>query len=97
MKSDNIFLGGATVTSFYGERPAVVKVADFGESLDCQKWSCDEFKHRLGQASRGGAADHLPPEITAPGRKGGPNTFFLTSASPKGVKKRASSHVPKFI
>ena len=69
IKPDNILLGGATVGSAAGGRstlPLLVKLADFGEALDCVDAELDEFKMPFTkpEPSRGGAPAYLAPEVS---------------------------------
>jgi len=63
LKPDNILLAG--FSSDNAESPYVVKLADFGEALDCVTDGTGDLKmaYPNRQTHRGGSAFYLPPEV----------------------------------
>ena len=66
LKPDNILLSWEDDDTEHGT-PVLVKLADFGESLDCAAEGYEGFQMLFvrcgGEPSRGGAQAYLPPEV----------------------------------
>ena len=64
LKPDNVLLGGSGCGA--AVFPPVVKIADFGESLDLREDEFEDFlmDYRTRHQSLGGAPMYLPPEVT---------------------------------
>lgn len=72
IKPDNIMLGGGSSSGGGGSSsvvgmPLLVKIADFGEALDCVDAELDGFRMPFAkpEPSRGGSPAYLAPEVMA--------------------------------
>ena len=76
VKPDNVLLGGDVVHTPLGDRPAVLKLADFGEAQDFQSEGLEGLRLPFitKKTSKGGAQYYLAPEIVQ--GKCGPTTVL---------------------